>query len=94
MGTPHSLTDSQGNTVWRGQYSAYGQLTEEWTPPDDPYAHPQPKVNNPLRFQGQYDDVESGLYYNLNRYYDPRTGSVSDGGSDQTGRRTESLSVC
>ncbi|ERK05191.1 Rhs-family protein [Serratia fonticola AU-P3(3)] len=74
LGTPHSLTDNQGNTVWRGQYSAYGQLTEEWTPPDDPYGHPQPKVNNPLRFQGQYEDVESGLYYNLNRYYDPGIG--------------------
>ncbi|MGF6191292.1 RHS repeat-associated core domain-containing protein [Serratia sp. 2723] len=74
LGTPHSLTDIQGNTVWRRQYSAYGQLTEEWTPPDDPYEHPQPKVNNPLRFQGQYEDVESGLYYNLNRYYDPGVG--------------------
>ncbi|WP_447908392.1 RHS repeat-associated core domain-containing protein, partial [Serratia fonticola] len=74
LGTPHSLTDSQGNTVWRGQYSAYGQLTEEWTQPDDPYGHPQPKVNNPLRFQGQYEDAESGLYYNLNRYYDPGIG--------------------
>jgi len=27
-----------------------------------------------LRFQGQYEDVETGLYYNLNRYYDPQTG--------------------
>lgn len=74
LGTPHSLTDSQGNTVWRGQYSAYGQLTEEWTPPDTRDEHPQPKVNNPLRFQGQYEDAESGLYYNLNRYYDPGIG--------------------
>ncbi|WP_447908334.1 RHS repeat-associated core domain-containing protein, partial [Serratia fonticola] len=74
LGTPHSLTDSQGNTVWRGQYSAYGQLTEEWTPPDARDEHPQPKVSNPLRFQGQYEDAESGLYYNLNRYYDPELG--------------------
>ncbi|MDQ9127420.1 RHS repeat-associated core domain-containing protein [Serratia fonticola] len=74
LGTPHSLTDSQGNTVWRGQHSAYGQLTEEWTPPDAQDEHPQPKVNNPLRFQGQYEDAESGLYYNLNRYYDPGVG--------------------
>ena len=27
-----------------------------------------------LRFAGQYYDVESGLDYNWNRYYDPRTG--------------------
>jgi RHS repeat-associated protein len=30
-------------------------------------------VNN-LRFAGQYYDDETGLYYNLNRYYDPATG--------------------
>lgn len=29
---------------------------------------------NPLRFQGQYEDEESGLFYNLNRYYDPTMG--------------------
>ncbi|EAM7548825.1 hypothetical protein NZQ62_004496 [Salmonella enterica] len=29
---------------------------------------------NPLRFQGQYEDEESGLFYNLNRYYQPELG--------------------
>lgn len=29
----------------------------------------------PLRFQGQYEDDETGLYYNRNRYYDPETGT-------------------
>jgi RHS repeat-associated protein len=28
----------------------------------------------PLRFPGQYHDVETGLFYNLNRYYNPDTG--------------------
>nr|GEZ49447.1 hypothetical protein [Tanacetum cinerariifolium] len=27
----------------------------------------------PFRFQGQYEDVETGLYYNRARYYDPQT---------------------
>ncbi|MEB6334254.1 RHS repeat-associated core domain-containing protein [Serratia rhizosphaerae] len=31
------------------------------------------RVANPLRFQGQYFDAETGLHYN--RYYDPQTGS-------------------
>ncbi|MDQ7211679.1 RHS repeat-associated core domain-containing protein [Serratia fonticola] len=74
LNTSHNLTDNQGNTLWRGQYNTYGQLTEEWTPPDARDEHPQPKVNNPLRFQGQYEDAESGLYYNVNRYYDPGVG--------------------
>ncbi|MEL1091261.1 RNase A-like domain-containing protein, partial [Pseudomonas sp. OB66] len=30
--------------------------------------------DQPLRFQGQYFDVESGLHYNRHRYYDPRLG--------------------
>ena len=29
----------------------------------------------PFRFQGQYEDVETGLYYNRFRYYDPSIGS-------------------
>ncbi|WP_139217575.1 RHS repeat-associated core domain-containing protein, partial [Pseudomonas sp. NFPP24] len=32
------------------------------------------KVDNPLRFQGQYFDQESGLHYNRHRYYNPDVG--------------------
>ncbi|WCM94291.1 RHS domain-containing protein [Acidovorax sp. NCPPB 2350] len=31
-------------------------------------------VEQPLRFQGQYFDGETGLHYNRFRYYDPVTG--------------------
>ncbi|PNA01249.1 type IV secretion protein Rhs, partial [Pseudomonas sp. FW305-BF6] len=31
-------------------------------------------LNQPLRFQGQYFDDESGLHYNRHRYYDPDVG--------------------
>ena len=31
-------------------------------------------IRNPLRFQGQYFDVETGLHYNRYRYYDPQVG--------------------
>lgn len=33
------------------------------------------EVDNPLRFQGQYYDAETGLHYNRHRYYNPNTGS-------------------
>ncbi len=28
----------------------------------------------PFRYQGQYEDAETGLYYNRFRYYDPEAG--------------------
>ena len=31
-------------------------------------------MNNPIRFQGQYHDDETGLHYNRYRYYDPSLG--------------------
>ncbi|MFK7671921.1 RHS repeat-associated core domain-containing protein, partial [Pseudomonas lundensis] len=31
-------------------------------------------LTNPIRFQGQYHDHETGLHYNRYRYYDPRVG--------------------
>jgi RHS repeat-associated protein len=63
IGTPLEMTDEQGNTVWRAEYKAWGEamlVTE--------------KVRNPLRFQGQYFDHETGLHYNHFRYYDPQIG--------------------
>ncbi|MBD9466667.1 RHS repeat-associated core domain-containing protein, partial [Pseudomonas sp. Pdm06] len=32
------------------------------------------QLEQPLRFQGQYFDPESGLHYNRHRYYNPETG--------------------
>jgi len=29
----------------------------------------------PFRYQGQYEDIETGLYYNRFRYYSPDTGT-------------------
>ncbi|GAA3918679.1 RHS repeat-associated core domain-containing protein [Litoribacillus peritrichatus] len=63
LGTPIQLTDNQGQTAWQADYSAFGeaQVTIE-------------QINNPIRFQGQYYDDESGLHYNRFRYYDPAIG--------------------
>jgi RHS repeat-associated protein len=64
LGTPRELTDADGKIVWSARYRAYGALALA----DVAY------IDNPLRFQGQYFDAETGLHYNLHRYYDPQAG--------------------
>jgi RHS repeat-associated protein len=63
IGMPREMTDGEGKLVWSAHYRAWGEagiLTE--------------KVRNPLRFQDQYYDHETGLHYNRHRYYDPESG--------------------
>ncbi|EOI3445661.1 RHS repeat-associated core domain-containing protein, partial [Cronobacter turicensis] len=66
-GLPGRVTDADGQTVWRGQFSTWGETERE-------LSVPQWQVPQNLRFQGQYLDRESGLHYNLFRYYDPVAG--------------------
>ncbi|MBC3208614.1 RHS domain-containing protein, partial [Pseudomonas sp. SWRI111] len=67
LGTPQELTDYSGEIVWSAQYDAYGKVAAV-TLAGEEY------LDQPLRFQGQYFDAESGLHYNRHRYYDPRLG--------------------
>ncbi|MGS0468150.1 RHS repeat-associated core domain-containing protein [Cobetia marina] len=69
LGTPLEVADSDGNLVWVGQYRAWGQL-ERAKDGNGELA----STDNPLRFQGQYHDEETGLHYNRFRYYDPAVG--------------------
>lgn len=71
-GTPRELTSSEnGEIVWRACYKAWGKIqTEIPTKPQDN----REIIFQPLRFQGQYYDAESGLHYNRHRYYDPDIG--------------------
>ncbi|MEZ0539512.1 GH-E family nuclease [Fibrella arboris] len=55
--------DSRGVLVWQGEYSAFGNCREVVA-----------YVRQPLRLAGQYADDESGLYYNVGRYYAPFVG--------------------
>ena len=66
-GLPERVTDADGQTVWRGQFSTWGETERE-------LSVPQWQVPQNLRFQGQYLDRESELHYNLFRYYDPVAG--------------------
>jgi RHS repeat-associated protein len=63
-GCPTRLTDGQGRTVWSASHAAWGAIR----------ALQCEEVGNPLRFQGQYFDEETGLHYNRHRYFDPRSG--------------------
>ncbi|MGO4325408.1 RHS domain-containing protein, partial [Pseudomonas sp. KB_12] len=67
LGTPQELTSYSGQIVWSARYNGYGQLTELQHGGGE-------QLEQPLRFQGQYFDPESGLHYNRHRYYNPETG--------------------
>ncbi|MNU80999.1 putative deoxyribonuclease RhsC [compost metagenome] len=67
LGTPQELTDYGGEIVWSAKYTAYGKVSQLTHGGGE-------QLEQPLRFQGQYFDAESGLHYNRHRYYHPDTG--------------------
>jgi RHS repeat-associated protein len=71
LGTPKELFDTDGNCVWQADHELWGRSEVAFAKKTDNY---QPLVDCNLRFQNQWEDKETGLYYNLNRYYDPDSG--------------------
>ena len=65
MGRPAQVYDDKGELVWQVEFDIYGRIRLNL-------------FNNksfiPFRQLGQYEDVETGLYYNRCRYYDPESG--------------------
>ncbi|KVV26326.1 hypothetical protein WK78_13770 [Burkholderia cepacia] len=70
LGTPQELTDEHSEIAWAAEYRAWGVAQEAIRKASDGHV----EVRNPIRFQGQYHDHESGLHYNRYRYYDPEVG--------------------
>lgn len=64
-GTPTGVTDKRGLIILEASYSAWGRENQTKI---------QEAFDQPLRFQGQYYDQESGFSYNRHRYYDSNTG--------------------
>lgn len=64
LGTPVQAYDDAGKKVWDAELDIYGKI------------HKLSGERNfvPFRYQGQYEDIETGLYYNRFRYYDPEIG--------------------
>jgi len=69
LNTPRVITDTQNKIVWRWDSDPFGRAIADEDPDGD-----GTYFTFNLRFPGQYYDVETGLHYNWNRYYDPRTG--------------------
>ncbi|WP_202910557.1 RHS repeat domain-containing protein [Hymenobacter sediminis] len=65
LGTPLELYDQAGTKTWQVELDSYGQVRQGQGKPQD----------CPFRYQGQYEDTETGLYYYRFRYYYPHAGS-------------------
>ena len=63
LGTPQQAYDKNGEKVWEQELDIYGRQRK------------RPFAFIPFKYQGQYEDAETGLYYNRFRYYDPNAGS-------------------
>lgn len=73
MGTPRELLTESGEVVWAQKLSVWGRSERYrfggWNAPND-----ESGPGCPWRFAGQWEDEESGLYYNRFRYYDSEAG--------------------
>jgi len=64
LSTPISMYDDEGKRIWACELDIYGKVNVLEGDIKD----------CPLRYPGQYEDVETGLYYNRFRYYSKENG--------------------
>ncbi|WP_231854427.1 RNase A-like domain-containing protein [Xenorhabdus doucetiae] len=70
QGTVREMLNENGTLVWAQRLSTWGKAEKSQViASNDPDYH----VGCNFRFCGQYEDQESGLYYNRFRYYNPET---------------------
>ena len=70
LGTPKELLNEKGDLLWKSRHKLWGEVIEisQWVKPEN-------RGNTcDLRFQGQIEDQETGMFYNRHRYYDPDEG--------------------
>ena len=73
QGTPREIFSEGGQASWAGRLNTWGQM-QFWRYRDGKAENDPNYTECPFRFAGQYEDEESGLYYNRFRYYDRETG--------------------
>jgi RHS repeat-associated core domain len=64
LGTPTAAYDENGRCVWESELDIYGRT----------HTLQGDKSFIPFRYPGQYEDAETGLYYNRYRYYNAGEG--------------------
>jgi RHS repeat-associated protein len=88
QGTPREAVTNDGQVVWAAQLQTWGNINQKWWPLGNsksdisgasgagynPIAANDPGFDLDLRFANQWEDKETGLFYNYQRYYDPATG--------------------
>ncbi len=65
LGTPVEMYNSKGEQTWKVEYDIYGKIRK---------LIKGTGATCPFRYQGQYSDGETGLYYNRFRYYSAEEG--------------------
>ncbi len=73
QGTPREIFSEKGIVSWAGRLNTWGQMAF-WQSHDNYADNDAEYTECHFRFAGQYEDKESGLYYNRFRYYDKDTG--------------------
>ena len=83
LGTPLAMFNAAGEQSWAADLDIYGRIL------------PKSVVGNradcPFRYPGQYEDEETGLYYNRFRYYDAECGEYVS--QDPIGLASEILNL-
>ena len=75
LGTPQELTNDRGDVVWLNYSLAWGGSFDKLNNVDNlDGLDVSADELQPIRFQGQSLDVETGLHYNRFRYYDSDVG--------------------
>ncbi|MDE9557841.1 RHS domain-containing protein, partial [Xenorhabdus bovienii] len=70
QGTPREMLSEEGVLVWAQRLTTWGKAEKSQVIASN---NPDFHVGCNFRFMGQFEDEESGLYYNRFRYYSPET---------------------
>ncbi|MEX6313483.1 RHS repeat-associated core domain-containing protein [Providencia manganoxydans] len=73
QGTPREMFTENGVASWAGRLNTWGQLAF-WESREGRAENDPNYIDCHFRFAGQFEDNETGLYYNRFRYYDKDSG--------------------